>query len=155
MTVQDIQNQREKVQMYHVVNHDQDLKFEQKLRQSDPEERQYLICIESNDPEFNNSWCIVNGRTAARDVIKDNIEWIKFDTSFVLVETLTMNDRVSIYNFMKHIEPMYPDDPFDIDEYLKGDWSESDFRKNNDIDPIFTQAQRLDMQSIMGGNFTG
>lgn len=118
-----------------------------------PEDRQYLICIASTDGD-SDIWQIITGRTNAREFIKDNINIINFDESFILVEGCTLEQRKSIYAFMKHIEKFFVDDPFDIDEYIKNtDWSESEYRKHNEIDEsvFIDNSERIDMGSIMNG----
>ena len=38
---------------------------------------------------------------------------------------------------MKHIEQYYPEDTFDIDDYVKGDWEEEYINNYNEVDNIF------------------
>ena len=55
---------------------------------------------------------------------------------------------------MKHIEKFFEDDPFDIDEYINNaDWSESEYRRRNEIDEslFIDNSERIDMSSIMNG----
>lgn len=117
-----------------------------------PEERQYLICIAAKDGG-NDIWDIITGRTNAYEFIKDNIEFINLEESFILVESNTLSQRKSIYAFLKYVEKFYEDN-FDVDDYIKGDWSEDDFRKYNDIDQGLSidTNDRLDMSSIMNGD---
>lgn len=118
-----------------------------------PEDRQYLICIANTDGD-SDIWQIITGRKNAREFIKDNIDLINFDESFILVEGCTLEQRKSIYAFMKHIEKFFEDDPFDIDEYINNaDWSESEYRRHNEIDESLSidNSERIDMSSIMNG----
>jgi hypothetical protein len=144
----------EKKRMYQVVNPDADLKFERKMRSKDPEERYYLICIRAAaQSDMPDEWHIVSGRTEAREVIINAIDYIDFEESFVLVETCTLNDRKSIYTFMKYIEQFF-NDGFDIDDYVKGDWSEDDYIRHNDIDTsIYNNLRegRVSMVDMMNG----
>ena len=74
-------------------------------KQKDPEEKIYLVCLAfTSITDENTMWNIVVGRKAARDLIKDNIDFIDFDESFILVEGCTLEQRKSIYAFIKHIE---------------------------------------------------
>ena len=50
---------------------------------------------------------------------------------------------------MKHIERFFPDEPFDIEDYIKGDWSEDEYMKMNDIDPIYANSNNLSMEELM------
>lgn len=113
-----------------------------------PEDRQYLICIAGTTQD---SWIIVTGRTEAYNYIKENIDEINMDHSFVLVESLPLEKRVSIYAFMKHVGDFY-EDSFDIEDYIKGDWDEVDYKRNNDIALMIDNTERVDMQSFMDGD---
>ena len=48
---------------------------------------------------------------------------------------------------MKKCESLY-NDSFDIDEYVKGDWDEDEFRRNN-VHTGFINVNRMSMQNIM------
>lgn len=138
-------------QLYTLIDPDKDKRFESKMRRMDPESKQYLICIASNSPEVSDYWEICTGRTEARDFIKDNIDVIDFEKSFVLVETVSLNERKSIHAFMKHIEPFY-NDGFDIEEYIRGDFSEKEYQTNNGIDPMFSSdIKPLTAEELLGG----
>lgn len=113
-----------------------------------PEDRQYLICIAGSTQD---SWVIVKGRTEAYNYIKENIDDINMEYSFILVETLTLAERKSIYAFMKYAGEFYSDG-FDIEDYIKGDWDETDYKRNNDISLMIDKSERVDMQSFMDGN---
>ena len=88
---------KQKVKMYDVVNPNADIEFEQKM-DNNPELKHYLICIASY--EDSDMWTIVQGRTAAFNYIKDNIDIINFEESFILVDGLPLSERRSIYAFM-------------------------------------------------------
>lgn len=146
-------------QMYSVVNHNRDLEYEkeQDIAQKSHEEKQYLICLRSNQMEDDDRWEIVNGRTEAYEYIKENIYMIDFSSSFILVENCKLSERKSIYAFMKHVEQFFPEDPFDIEDYIKGDWSEDEFIKYNDIDkslyPDNYKDNQLSIEEFMNGNY--
>ena len=148
----------EKQQMYRVVNPNQDLQYEKRQEEirKDPESRQYLICIKATpQSSMPDEWEIVTGRSEAREMIIDAIDYIDFEHSFVLVESCVLADRKSIYTFMKHIEQFF-NDGFDIDSYIKGDWSEDDYIKRNEIDTsIYNPAntsRSVSMEEIMNGS---
>lgn len=144
----------EKKQMYRVVNPNQDKKFDEKMRLENPERRQYLICISAQAGSGENDlWQLVTGRTEAYNLIKENIDYIDFFNSFILVETCKLVDRQSIYTFMKHVEKFYEEDSFDIDDYVRGDWSEDEYLKYNEIDRslLVDSSTKLNMQDIMNG----
>ena len=113
-----------------------------------PEERQYLICIAGKSEDF---WNIITGRTEAYEFIKENIDDIDLEHSFILVETCTLSERKSIPEFMRYAGEFY-NDGFDINDYIKGDWDEEDYRKNNDITQIIDNVERLELEDIMNGN---
>ena len=116
-----------------------------------PEDRQYLICYRAKQGSGeNDGWELVIGRTEAYTFIKENIDMMDLEHSFVLVETLTLDKRKSIYAFMKYAGDMYEDN-FDIEDYIKGDWDEEDFKRANDINLEVSNSERLDMSSFMDG----
>lgn len=121
-------------------------------KKKNPEDRQYLICISAKDGE-DDSWQIITGRTNAYEYLKDNIDFINFDESFILVESCTLEQRKSIYAFLKHVEQFY-EDSFDVDDYVKGDWSEDAYRTDNGIDDKINidNSDRIGMMDIMNDN---
>ena len=144
-----------KKQMYRVVNADKDLQFDKSSSKKDPEEKQYLICIASiPGSEYEDEWTIVTGRRAAYEKIVESIEYIDLENSFILVETCTLKDRKSIYTFMKYMENFY-NEGFDIEDYVRGDWSEQEYRHHNDIDQDYVNAinssNGVTMEDIMNG----
>ena len=99
------------------------VKFENQVKKG-PESKKYLIlfCFYSSEEEGDNNrtYEIVTGRTNARQLIKNNIEDIDIHESKILVEGVVLEDMISIYEFMKHIEINYSDG-FDIEDYNLGD----------------------------------
>ena len=117
-----------------------------------PEDRQYLICIKAKqESEFQDIWDIVIGRTEAYEYIKNIIDDIDLDCSFILVESCNLSERKSIYAFMKYAGEFYSDG-FDIEDYIKGDWDELDYKINNDISIMIDNKDRVDMKSFMNGD---
>ena len=55
---------------------------------------------------------------------------------------------------MKYMENFY-NDAFDIEDYVKGDWSEQEYRHHNDIDQDYVNAinssNGVTMEDIMNG----
>lgn len=144
----------EKKQLYHVATAADEAN--RGKRKKGPEEKQYLICIKAlQGSGLEDEWEICEGRSEAREYIKTCVDYIDFERSFVLVESCVLADRKSIYTFMKHIEQFY-NDGFDIDDYVRGDWSEDDYIKSNNIDTsIYTTdnlVNRLTMDQLMGSD---
>ena len=115
-----------------------------------PEDKQYLVCIRGDS--IDDLWDILQGRTAAYDFIKDYIGSINLEESFVLVEENTLLQRISVYAFMKRVQDNYMDG-FDIEDYVDGDWSETNYKINNNIipDPEI-EEKKLSIEDIMAGN---
>lgn len=134
---------QEKKEMFKIVD---------KSTKKNPEEKQYLICISGKDG-VEDMWEIVTGRTAAYEFIKNNIEFINLEESFILVESCTLDQRKSIYAFIKHVGNLFEDN-FDIEDYIKGDWSEEDYAKTNDIsqDLFIETTDKFDITELMNGN---
>lgn len=118
-----------------------------------PEEKQYLICIRGKDGGTD-EWNVVEGRTEAYEYIKDNIEYIDLEKSFILVENLPFAKRKSIFAFMKYVQDNYEDN-FDIEDYVHGDWDENDYKKLNGISPelVIDQSEKLDIKDQINSNF--
>ena len=100
-----------------------------------PEEKEYLLLlvdIEDNDATM---FTIVMGRRAAYDYIKEDIKNMDIHKSTILVEGLPLERRVTVYEFMKHIqEKNFFEDSFDIEDYNIGDIeSEDDAFEDDDI----------------------
>ena len=123
----------------------------QTILKNNPENKVYLLCIAGKDGA-DDSWELITGRTELYETIKNSIDFIDLDRSFVLVESAKLENRKSIVAFMKYAEQFFQDS-FDIDDYIKGDWDESDYRKINDIDNSFVanSNDKLDMENFMNG----
>lgn len=125
----------------------------QNLLKKDPENKVYLLCIAGKDGA-NDSWDLIIGRTELYETIKNSIEYIDLDRSFVLVESAKLENRKSIVAFMKYAERFF-EDSFDIEDYIKGDWDEDDYRKNNEIDSMFminNHDKALEMKNFLNGD---
>lgn len=69
-------------------------------------------------------WKICFGRDEAYGYIKDFIEVIDITESYIISEKDIIEDKISVYTFLKHvIESGKIEDPgFDPDDYLQGDY---------------------------------
>ena len=80
-----------------------------------PEYKEYMLCIADWDGET--SWCLLNGRREVYDKIKDEIDDIDPESSYVLVENVPLSGRKNVYTFMLYAQDIYKDDDFDIRDY--------------------------------------
>ena len=86
-----------------------------------PEEKEYLLLLKyitDNDSE-STEFCIFIGRTEARKYIIDVVPDLDIFESYVLVEGVVLENRITVYEFMKHMEN-YFSDGFDIEDYNIG-----------------------------------
>lgn len=116
------------------------------------EEKEYLVALmcKGNVP---NDWEICIGRTEARQYIIDMAQHIDYEYSFVLVEEEQLVNRISVVKFMRHIEKFYEDNPFDIDDYIKGDWDEMEDFNSRTIDDTFNNTwTQLSGKELLEGN---
>lgn len=138
---------RELIEVARVV----DKNPKQNLLKKNAEDKVYLLCIAGKDGA-EDSWELITGRTELYDTIKNSIDFIDLQKSFVLVESAKLENRKSIVAFMKYAEQFF-NDSFDIEDYIKGDWDEEEYRKNNDIDTSFiANNDRLDMEDMLNGS---
>ena len=123
----------------------------QTILKNNPENKVYLLCIAGKDGA-DDSWELITGRAELYETIKNSIDFIDLDRSFVLVESAKLENRKSIVAFMKYAEQFF-NDSFDIEDYIKGDWDEQEYLKNNDIDTSFIpNNDRLNMEDMLNGN---
>lgn len=118
----------------------------------DAEKKRYLLCIEENSGE--KDWAIVIGRTAAYEWVKERAEFINFNESFILVETLKLAERKALYSFMKYAQDMY-EDSFDIDDYVRGDFDEEDFIRNSNGEESLMEAINNNNDKLTGEMLAG
>ena len=96
----------------------------------DPEERQYVIIIVSDEDiedEGNSmyTWDAMIGRTTMYNYIVNNIE-IKYmdpDKSIVLTDNVPLKDALSVTQFVNYLKNgnLVPEDDFNIDDYRSGE----------------------------------
>ena len=122
-----------------------------------PENKVYLICLRTEEGDM---WDIVEGRLEAWEYIKDKCIYtnVNVEESFILVDTLTLNKRKPIYNFMKYTESMIENtDGFDIEDYVKGDVIESTEDRDAEQESASndeTADRQFSMQSLMNGDYS-
>ena len=113
------------------------------------EAKEYLVCI--IDKEFGTKeWEIFEGRTAAYEYLKNEIENIDLEESFVLVEGLDLSKRKSVYKFMRYVGDL-KEDNFDIDDYISSDKEDDEYYSNNNYLDEFNNVNRLDMENFING----
>lgn len=97
--------------------------YEKELKLLDKSSKEYLVVTYTKPDaeilEIDARFII--GQASVREYIKNCIDSIDLDLSFVLVEDVPFgvhNGKPSVYQFMKWISKNY-DDGFDIDDYVK------------------------------------
>ena len=104
-----------------------------------PEERYYLLLYYfiDDDGDESKTFEFIKGRTSVRErIIADlAVGDIDIHKSEILVEGAPLEDRISIYAFMKLIEIYFENDPFDIESYNTGDIDE----ETNEFDNEYYQ----------------
>lgn len=101
----------------------------------DPEDKVYIIFVVSvigrhycsyivdTKSMVDGEYAICEGRTDAYNYIRDLLESdgdanIDIEQSMVLVEGVSCTNMITMLRFMKHCEQFFPDDEFDIEEYI-------------------------------------
>lgn len=87
-------------------------------------EKTYLVLLEDTEESFRD-WQIITGRQEAYDYIKGMIEGQEFgcidvEKSMIVVNTLTIDKAITIYEFMKEMklkDKVIDYTSFDIDDY--------------------------------------
>lgn len=85
-------------------------------------DKEYLICFKYGTDEEGevNDWKLIAGRKNLYKFIKDMIETMDIDESFIVADKTALEKRISVYDFMKLViegQNLYPDDNFNIDDY--------------------------------------
>ena len=117
-----------------------------------PEDKVYLICLRTDSGDF---WDIIEGRQSAWEYIKDKCIYNNVNVleSFVLVDSLVLRKRKSIYDFMKYSEQFIQDpDGFDIEDYVNGDVVESTEYESRLDGMESNESSSSLMQDMMNGN---
>lgn len=82
-----------------------------------PEVKEYLLLMEYKETG-ENEYKFIIGRTETYKFIKDIIDELDIDESFVIVESVKIKDRITVYEFMRMCKDRNLfDDDFDINEY--------------------------------------
>ena len=118
---------------------------------------QYRISPADDIESDERTWEIFEGRTAARDFIKEVAPYIDIHETLILTEGVALEKSISAYTFMKHIEGSY-DDGFDIEDFNKGDDVEELENEQNvpqyqleegiyasDMQQVYTNAEGIDI----------
>lgn len=87
-----------------------------------PEEKEYILLLYTENGDAPGPWWeICTGRTEAYERIKQYIELLEIHDSYVLVEGLPSERRITVYQFMRHIQDKeFYNDSFDIEDYNTG-----------------------------------
>lgn len=100
---------------------DENTRDENGLR--DPSVREYLLLLtmKDDDPDSaERTWEVIKGRENLYVYIRQNLDSFYITKSYVLVEQSTLEEMITVREFMKHCEniDILRDDNFDIDDYL-------------------------------------
>ena len=100
------------------------------INPEDPELKQYIMLYtdlgyEEDGDEFPLRWEAVQGRTKAYENIKVNAPVIDIDKSFVLVETVSFKESLSVRSFVEYLKnaDMVEEDGFEIDSFSGSDYN--------------------------------
>lgn len=106
-------------------------------------EKTYLACIAYNDTE-ENIWYLFDNRQDIYEWLCQLLQTREIDpyASFLLVDGVKLEDRKSVYVFMKYCEDIY-NDGFDIDDFL------DTYYKNNKEEVSNDNANTLSMSDLM------
>ena len=131
-------------------------------KDKDPEDKIYIIFIVSelgiNFSNYVESDIIVDGEFAIRQgrssaynfiktlLIEDSKDIIDIERSSVLVEGLSCTNSISMFKFMKHCENLFPDDDFNIDEYINYE------EESNNISHISASGNSMAMANAILNN---
>lgn len=87
-------------------------------RRKSPEEKLYVILIRSDLDEIDHTWLEATGRSEAYEIAKSLVTEgdISLKETIVLVEGNSLENSVSIYWFLKHMQQLF-NDGFNVDDY--------------------------------------
>ena len=133
------QNNKQPVKMFSVVK-------------QDPNQKIYLVCLRTGNGDY---WDILEGRQEAWDYIKEHImqDDVDVEASFVLVDTVLLRKRVSVYDFIKYSEQFVNDPGFDIEDYVNGDVIQSTEEEVQLPESDAMKMNSMLMQGFMGDEF--
>lgn len=96
------------------------------INSSDPESIEYVILytdIGYSEEDEPYRWVKIQGRTNAYNNIKDNASMIDIDNSFIIAESVTLHDALSVREFCSYLKNAeVTDDDFDISDYAGSDY---------------------------------
>ena len=141
----------EQKQMYELVKPEPEVQPIKLLSNpiKDAEEKEYLICFSYEDEDT--MWHICKGRTETYEYIIDILQNSDcyINDSFVLVEGAKLEERVSLYSFMKYCKNFY-NDGFDIDEYIDAEDHVEPIRNPDRVDINLMNMISLMNQQVEG-----
>ena len=115
------------------------------------EERLYLILYITVDDEGNEdkSFQFIKGRSNVYEFVKSMAPIMNMYDSLILVEHLPLDEAITVYDFIKHVKQFIPEDSFDIDDYVEGDYinDEQHSHTNQDDLNLWNGALNLDTSS--------
>ena len=108
-----------------------------------PEEKEYILLLVDIEDEEATMFVIRTGRREAYEYIKMDIESMDIHKSTVLVEGIPIENRISVYKFMKHIQDkgFFEGDSFDIEDYNIGDDEDEDLEDNAINNSTVTESE--------------
>lgn len=81
-----------------------------------PEVKEYLV-LTQNSEDGTTEFQFIIGRSATYEYLKSVIDTIDLDESYVIVETVKIKDRITVYEFLKMCKDRQLfDDDFDVDQ---------------------------------------
>lgn len=98
---------------------------------NDKQNRWYLIMWVYKDDSGDKGFEFVQGQANARQLIKNLIDQIDINQSFIINEVTGFGEpggKPSVYHFMKGTQQFY-NDGFDIEEYLESDAVDREFER--------------------------
>lgn len=112
-------------------------------KKKDPEEKEYILLLYTENGDAPGPWWeICKGRTAAYEYLKQYIEILEIHDSYVLVEGIPSERRITVYQFLRHIQDKeFYNDSFDIEDYNKGYETEDDNADNSNVQGNTSQEE--------------
>ena len=120
-------------------------------------EKRYILLISFNDGTGDRTFIELVGQKTARDYLKDEIDTIDIDQSYVLVEDAPFAEgKPTVYEFFKLIEGNF-NDGFDIEQYTlhkiqNDDDDEKRYLNDGDAETPTYQGQQSQDMLINGNN---
>lgn|SRR5574344_1137962 len=97
-----------------------------------PELKKYLLLIYATGDDEDRTFQIITGRSEAREYLISNLSDINILNSLVVVEDVTLEDSISVLEFLKYIQAFYDDDFDEIIKEIESDLSSSEKKVDED-----------------------